>query len=59
MVEWDGMEAEGRRNEKRRGETQVGMVGEVRGAMEPSKAEQGQGRSGKVKGGQGRSGEVM
>ena len=49
MVECDGMEAKGRRNEKRGGETQVGRVGEVREAIEPLKAEQGQGRSGEVR----------
>ena len=50
--------AEGR-NEERGGETRVGKACEVREAMKPSKAEQGQKSSGKVKGGQGRSGEVM
>ena len=48
MVEWDGMEAKGR-NEERGGETQVGRAGEVRGAMKLSKAEQGQKSSEKVR----------
>ena len=54
MVDWDGMEAKGTK-EDRGGETQVGRAGEARGAMKLSKAEKVrrvQERSGEVRGGQ-------